>query len=253
MENPTFSKIEAIDQNVPEKKGEEIPISIIGLEDPALMSRELFDSKAFLYHAARDEAFQVNAEFDYSQQMMDGATLGSALYTTDSKSQAENYATIRPNAKGNVHAMLPYKARMLDLRKEEDRTVSARFPPQLAKQWAAFALPRIKIKIDELKKNFDGINSVILHRLEPYYYRLEGTMENENIDFRNDILDTDQAPFSIVDEIWLKFCKEQGIDGVIVIEGGEDHFQMELAATYAFYNLETIGTFDDWHNHKQLT
>lgn len=221
-------------------------IEIIGDTDPSTLSEEEFNEKAWLFHAARDSNFRVEGSFDYSGDKVDMATLGYGLYTTASREQADNYAIIRPQA--SVHKLMPYQARVLNLTSAEElRNLS--FPKELAQEWVAFATPRIEQRIQENRDRLDRWS--YFNRLQEIMHKLATLNYKEKIDLRNDILNTQINPFSVIEDIWQAFCVEKGIEGIIYVEGGEQHFANSNDRTYIFYNLAKVGTYADWRQRNE--
>lgn len=225
-----------------ERKLETARVETIGHEDPRLLTKEQFDKKAWLYHAARNPNFRVESSFDYSQDLVDGATLGCGLYVTASKEQADGYAQIRPGA--TTFKLLPHQAHLLNLTASHE-LVNLSFPKEIVAEWIDYAKPKIMERAQDA-----GTQWFIQHRLFSVLKKMNELPSKSLIDLRSDILDTGNSPFSIIDDIWQAFCALKGWDGIIFVEGGEDHFSRNFDRTYAIYNASKIGTYDDWQQRR---
>lgn len=222
-----------------EKKIEDTFVEVIGDVDPRTLSEEQFKQSAWLFHAARRGDFTVESQFDYEKsEMVDGATLGYGLYTTANRNQAENYANIRPDS--TVFELMPYQSRMLNLTsKNEVKNTS--IPKEIAREWIEFARERV------LERALNS-NYLIKERLNEVLGLMPQLENKDFIDLRRDILGTERNPFSIIEDVWREFCKQKDWDGIIYIEGGEDEFSQHPDRTYVFYNLNKIGTYQDWQS-----
>lgn len=231
----------------PELVPEEARIEVIGLEDPRLLTREQFEEQAWLFHGARNPDFRVDTNFDYQQDMVDDATLGGGLYTTTDKDLAERYALSRPN--GTLWKLMPYQARMLNLTSNmETRNLSG--PWKLVAEWIKYAAATLSERRKDpqvdwaVKKRLDDVLETMV--------MLQADMGTERfVDLRDDILGTRRTPFSMVDDVWKAFCAMKGIDGLIFIEGGGSELTRQNDRTHVFYNLSTIGTYDDWQRRAE--
>jgi len=229
----------------PETGKEEIdkgyPVETIGDIEPTQLSPEQFDQQAWLFHAANSADFHVTQDFDYSQEIVDTATLGQGLYTTTDQKVAQNYAALRQAAA--VAKLLPFQAKMLNLTEAKEAR-NASVPKEIVREWVEFARPQI---IDRVRQTSDQLQ---VSRYSDVLGKMAKLVQKDIVDLRRDILDTGNAPFSIVDDLWREFCQVQGWDGVICVEGGEDHFSKNQDRTYIFYNLEKVGTYRDWQERK---
>ncbi len=220
---------------------EELPVEVVGDIDPMTLTAEQFEQTAWLYHAARKGDFSVESQFDYEKsEMVDGATLASGLYTTVSNEHANKYASIRPDAK--VFKLMPFQARMLNLTSSKEvKNVS--IPKEIVKDWLDFARKRV------LDRAINS-NYLVTERLNEVLSLMPQLETKDFVDLRRDILGTETYPFSMVEDIWREFCKKNGWDGIVYVEGGEDSFSKEQDRSYVFYNLEKIGTYQDWQTRS---
>ena len=225
---------------------------LLGEVNPTSYSKDsIKDVPDLLFHASKKPDFHVSREFNYKEEdEVNGATLADGLYATASKLQAENYANRR---KGNVVEILPYKARMLDLT-AEGRTENLSVPKELLEKWIFFAEPKIAERlafwVDKPQKWFITI------RLDELKLKMSKLLSMDYVDLRKDVLGTTSADNitiagSAVNEIWREFCQVEEIDGIICVEGGEGEFSSQTDATHLFYNLDKIGTYEDWQSKKQ--
>lgn len=245
------------------KNLEPIGVRILGDADPIRLTKEQFDRDPnLLYHGAASH-FDFQPTFDYRAKEYctnsDGSeTLGEGFYTTDSAISAENYSLVRQYSgepQPIVMKVLPYQARVLDLRAATDPTVNAHVPTDFFNRW-----------YEHYKKYFE--NQTIAEN-QPWHVR---AMELEYWNFLNRTkrqVDTGEsidlrvmlgtAPFAKLQspnwpspcymKLFSNFMVEQGYDGLVYVEGGEGA-KKQNSPSYVFYNLEKVGTYDSWQLHN---
>lgn len=230
---------------------EGVRVELIGDTDPASLTREEFEQKAWLFHATRGPQFSVRSDYDYQKDFVDDATLGGGLYATADKDLAEKYAEVRPN--GTMWQLMPYQARMLNLTSAQE-IVNLPVPQELAHEWFEFAQPKIlQMALDQQLDSTDRDRYIAAM---PKIAELRNKITaNQPIDLRDDILLTPRStqPFSVVDTFWRSFCADKGWDGVIFVEGGDDIRTRKDDRSYVFYNPNVIGTYDDWQQRTAQT
>lgn len=229
---------------------------IIGLADPRLMRREEFESSLELLFHGSMVPISFSSEYDYHSEEYandheGSTTLGFGFYSTDDKNEAIKYSLARQNISGVdpiVISILPYQAKMLDLRQKNDTRKNGDTPRELALRWRDCFNVYLNEKL--LHKEVFG---VIFQSLEKRYSKyLDDVLNLEHIDLRV-LLGT--APSHEVSSInfpsppWTmlfsKFMIECGYDGVIYNEGGEG-LEFSGGSSYVFYNLKKIGNYESW-------
>lgn len=246
---------------------EPVEVSILGDIDPRTLSREAFEnSHGILFHGAA-KPFNYSPKYDYSSAEYftdtDGSqTLGEGLYATDARDAAENYSRVRQgkdNAEPIVLVLLPYQARMLDLRGPTDNSKNAPVPKELFEKW--FQFYKNYYFNNENRKNLPWY----IQGSESGYWTLlnEARKLDKVMDLRT-MLDTggiiDPAlrelhhnlPSPPWTRLFSNFMKQEGYDGLVYNEGGEGK-NPKASPSYIFYNLEKIGTYDSWHSGRNST
>ena len=256
-------KPQPLQERRPHKNLEPIGVRILGDVDPTRLTKEQFDRNPnLLYHGAASH-FNYQQTFDYRVAEYctnsDGSqTLGEGFYTTDSVSSAENYSLVRQYSDKSqpiVMKVLPYQARVLDLRVATDPTVNAHVSTDFFNRW-----------YEHYKKYFE--NQTItenqpwnIRAMELEYWnflnRAKGHVNaGESIDLRVMLgtasftkLRSPYWPSPCYMKLFSNFMVEQGYDGLVYVEGGEGA-KRQSSPSYIFYNLEKVGTYDSWQLRK---
>jgi hypothetical protein len=251
--------MKTIDELVSSKKQESQArgISVLGKTDPRTLSREEFNrSEDLLFHGS-SELFDFSQGFDYGSQEYlqenDGSTtLGFGFYAIDDRVEAENYSIVRQaNSSGSpsVIDIMPYQARVLDLRDKSDVTKNVAIPRDLTEKWQAAFLDYLRVKEPR-----SGNLGTILDSMETEYASyLSRVMDLDEIDLRI-LLETAPSPKvksrNLPSPSWTRlftnFMMNQGFDGLVYNEGGEGR-NGKGGSTYVFYNLKKIGTYETWN------
>lgn len=229
----------------------------LGTRDPRTLAPEEFSrSTDLLYHGSRDP-FVFSPDFNYASadyfQSTDGSqTLGEGFYTTDDKSQAENYSRERKFPEVGfepvITTLLPYQARMFDFRQKEDPRRSGDVPKELFTKWHKYYADYRRVS--RTQEDRPWWMSALENGYMNYLARLA---QSEAFTIRQ-MLETAPAPAlksrNLPNPPWSKlfanFMKEQGYDGIIEMEGGEGPGK-QAAASFVFFNLRKIGTYETWH------
>ena len=188
---------------------------------------------------------------EYSTENDGSTTLGFGFFTTDSKKAALNYSVVRQaGILSQVLAIpvLPYQARVLDLRNKDNLSRNAPVSREFATKWKDWFRCYLEIKTPAR----DNIGIFIDQMEREYAMYLERVLTLDEIDLRV-LLETTHAPQiksrNLPSPPWTllfpDFMREEGYDGLVYIEGGEGE-QKENSASYIFYNLSKIGTFESW-------
>ena len=266
-----------------EPKSEIIGVTILGSIDPRGLTRQEFQSlPEKVYHGHRKaDGLGYEPGYDYEgdsfvlKDSQSGASLGQGLYTTDDLIQAQKYSVMRitnSSEENNeipaiIDTLVPYQARMLDLRLKDKKEENGSFPKQIAESWIKYYQSFMEYMEDELTKPVGGDPSKIpdawkvFHRmgtLDQYRRLLDEVISSDNLDLRdllgtgakdafsNSLNQVDHPPWM---PLFTEFMKKSGFDGVIYNESGDaKHFG--VASSYVFYNLNKIGTYESWQSGK---
>lgn len=231
---------------------------IIGLEDPSNMTLQEFNnSKELLFHGSK-EPLKYNPKFVYDDDFyttQDGSlTLGVGIYTTTDQDQAKNYSYVRQidpkDSPLYVTTLLPNQAVMLDLRERDSLAQNAPISKEMFERW--------REKYVRYYKNQDRSNlEWYINQFEAeYMIHLDNLSKYPDIDLRSMLW---TGPDKRTQDGWYpgppwvdlfnKFMTEEGYDGVIYIEDGEEE-KRGPSPTYCFYNLEKLGDYETWHPKK---
>lgn len=222
---------------------------IIGTVDPRTLSREEFEkSPDLLFHGAKEG-------FEFQRKIISGPnsqTVGQGFYTTDDRNNAELYSKIRNSFRGEtvVISVLPYQARVLDLRAKSDPRINAPVPLELAVEYRDFIVALIKKQFPD---EFPG-SSIDYRRTFAYRNLAEHRSNLNKLIFSGKPIDL-RVMLSLLGEakhseyggaFFTEFMQGKGYDGLVYNEGG-DHPNQKHTTSYVFYNLEKIGTFETWN------
>lgn len=243
-------------------KNEAIGIRILGESDPKLLTREEFETSSDLLFHGTACPVSFSPEYNYRSQEYitnnDGSTtLGFGFYSTDDKQEASAYSIARQNVSDVepiVISILPYQANVLDLRQKNDPRKNASIPKELAQKWKVSFLNHLKIR--PLRKGNIG---AILDSVEYKYVEyLNSVLKLDEIDLRVllgtapsgtkqiETLNYPSPPWTI---LFSDFMITQGYDGLVYNEGGEG-LKFNGGASYVFYNLKKIGTYESWNKEN---
>lgn len=233
---------------------------IIGQVDPQTLSEEEFEqSSERLYHGAPRD-FPFSQEFDYKSptyalETAGSTTIGLGLYTTDLRSAAESYSSVRGAEEEPIviKTLLPYEARVLDLRATTDVSKNAPFPKALAEKWNI----RYKKYITDRKPREGILGRHVDASEEKYAAYLDRVMNLPSIDLRVMLetapqpqLKSRRLPSPPWTSTFSQFMREEGFDGLVYVEGGEGQNKQQ-SASYVFYNLRKIGTYESWKSQTR--
>lgn len=244
---------------------------ILGLVDPKMLNREQFNqSPDILFHGAGSD-FIFSRNFVYEHFDNPGShTIGAGFYTTDRRIEAEKYskARRRRGEKTNVLELLPYKARMLDLRTKDNSKINAHVPPDFFQKYVKFIDQEFKAQwanynpqedvnfintcardgdfVEERAKRVKKLNSN--QRDERYKSILKNLKQGEEPIYLRQMLSLEGSRrySEYAAHTFSKFMKQDGFDGIIYIEGG-DIKEQQNPVSFVFFNLDKIGTYDTWH------
>ncbi|OGL97453.1 hypothetical protein A2318_03575 [Candidatus Uhrbacteria bacterium RIFOXYB2_FULL_45_11] len=247
-----------------EHERREIPMSerrpigdvILGMRDPREMTKEEFEkSPDILFHgSATPLEFRPVFNFrddEYLRENDGSTTLGNGFYTTSSREDAECYSGVRKSqgeTRQFVSEVLPFNARVLDLRWKDDKSKNAAVPTELAKAWTEYFSQYLKTR--KPREN-TWLGSMIEQMETDYPNFLQRALKEDSIDLRvllqtspHPKLQSKNLPSPVWSLLFSEFMISQGYDGLIYNEGGEGWNAND--ATRVFYNLKKIGTFESW-------
>lgn len=245
------------------EKSEAVGEVILGRRDPRSLSYEEFiHDPDVLYHGSVDP-LRVNPNFDYREFNENndsaGETLGRGLYTTDKPAAAYGYARLRnQETRGGdsqdvptVTPVLPYEARMFDFRDKTGQTNFVPVPEEIftlyvrkfaehAKRWLETdpntrkgRLVRVNNAVSVMKSWSETKKPVSLFEL------ISATTNNSN------------TMGGLFPEALHETFAELGYDGIIHPDGGQHGAKdTQGAVSYVFYNLDKVGSFQDWQKRK---
>ncbi|HBR80331.1 TPA: hypothetical protein DEA21_01615 [Candidatus Uhrbacteria bacterium] len=234
------------DLEIPLQERKNIGERILGVVDPKGISRAEFEKSPNLLFHGSSKPFEFRPVFDYRSESyireQDGSTtLGFGFYTSDSREEASQYSRVRQGGKPNenfITPILPFKARVLDLRWKDDQTRNAPFPPGLVEAWRVAFFEYFRNR-----KPREGNVGMILDSSEVEYATyLERVTKLKAVDLRT-LLETAPAPEvksrNLPSPYWAilfsEFMLAQGYDGLVYNEGGEGW--KSHGPSYVFYNL----------------
>lgn len=263
-----------------EPKVEIVGVRVMGNVDPRGLTRQEFQSlPEKVYHGHGTEGgmrYDPNYDYDsdeFVEVNQSSATLGQGLYATDSLSEAQNYSVMRisrsasenPNIPTVIETLVPYQAKMLDLRSKADLNENGLFPREVADSWKSYYLSFMEYLEENISQQ-SGSNSSKIPEVYKYFYKnglfgryqelidevissgrldlrnLLGTGSSEG--FSNSFSDLGYPPWM---PLFSEFMKKSGFDGVVYNESGDaSHFGR--APSYVFYNLNKVGTYDSWQS-----
>ncbi len=222
----------------------------LGSVDPRTLSKENFKaSPDLLFHGSGKE-ITFSQNFDYQNNPDDNSSkIGFGFYATPNRKDAELYslAFARKGEKPTIIEMLPYQAKMLDLRRKSDLSHNGSVPQNIFKDWINYYQKWFDTAYGENGKRrpefFKWMDS-------NYLGSLRARSNATSIDLRSMLSEdgfgknTEHAA-----DTFREFMQQEGYDGIIYVEGG-DHLGHKSPVSYVFYNLKKIGTFEAWHTNK---
>lgn len=245
---------------------EPIGIRIIGDKDPGKLSEEQFrNSPDILFHGAMGD-FKFTNIYDYRSpdyyEKSDGSqTLGEGFYTTEERDVAENYSIMRQSGgeiKPVVTEVLPYQAKVLDLRSKFNPSKNAPVPEELFDKWVEHFTTYYKK--DSAERN-DKPWHVNLSETQYFDYLILLKQKMPDADLRI-MLGTAGTRTLEIPSLnypsppWMKlfsnFMVDESYDGLVYNEGGEGK-NGKNHTSYIFYNLKKVGTFESWQESKSQT
>lgn len=275
----------------PKDEGDIIGEVILGTVDPSTLTEEQFlASQDLLFHGAAQEfTYSPNGEYDRANTGGDGtADYGMGFYTTDNRSQAENFSQVRGMRKYKsleplVYPLLPFNAKMLDVRDKTSPDYVGVLPRSFVEQWLQFldeylldentfaslggkreSIPPKPMTGMERWNNF--LRERVMgqpKKLPPMSLRerIKMSVREDSLDRLQKVLDEGKPVLirsdgrlsgifhwmgnGLISEAFHNFMRSQGYDGMIYREGGEGEDGEDLTG-YVFYNPEVVDTYEGW-------
>jgi len=237
---------------------ESIKVVVLGDKDPRLMSKEEFENSSNLLYHGSSKGFKYSSDFDYNndeylKENDASTTLGTGFYTVDNIIAAQSYSKQRQNGieskEENILPVLPFNARMIDFRKEEDLSKNENVPKEFALKWREYFNGYLSKRqeregnIGKMFNQFENDYSKYLDRvLELKSFSLRVLLMTES----SPELRSGSTPSPLWSSLFSKFVIDQGYDGIIYnekVEGSDT-----TCASYVFYNTKKIGTYDSWNS-----
>lgn len=243
------------------KKNDLTPIGerVIGTVDPHTLSREQFSQAPdLLFHGALSE-FEFDQDTDYRKfSFTNSATIGNGFYATNDKENAALYSRIRKSYERSPSApvvieVLPFQAKVLDLRASSNPGINAPVPSGLAQEYRTYINNYYASRFPEgYTPDFSTRplpkDSTDFMSLNSYRSALNKLFkEGKPIELRS-MLSSDGSPGKSENAApyFTGFMLDKGFDGLVYNEGG-DSVDQKHTTSYVFYNLENVGTYDSWH------
>lgn len=246
------------------ERGRIIGTVVIGNIDPHTISKaQISEHPNLLYHGSPNEfTYSHTGNFDEIKSPSLSNDYGRGFYTTDDRSQAENYSRERSVIAlhtPTVYEVIPYKARMLDVRDIKDPEKNGSLPAEFVDEWLKY-LGEFGRDIGTLGTLSEGFQKLSKLKAKIYHDNilnnlnrvLEARSGGQEIKIRTDnefpgIFDKDLN--SLLGIIFQKFMTDIGYDGMIYREGGEGKNRKNLTG-YVFYNYQAVDTYDGWQKRK---
>ncbi len=236
--------------------GQPVELLVLGQKSPLEIDPTNPGDNVALYHGA-GKPLRVNLNYTFAEDsdQPDGSiTLGTGLYTTDDKEQAQKYSDLRGKITGSgfVSAVIPYQAKMLDLRGHRP------VPEPLFQAWADHWLAHfgeIESKY-QAKTKKTMLDELIYEEGLKYSSFLKSIRQITDDSSKREIryvLGTMNIPEyrisqglgPIQNTVFRDFMLSLGVDGLIAQEGGDSR-EFGSANSFVFYNYATVGTIEDW-------
>lgn len=246
---PEKEILENVDQPIGEK--------VLGTINPKTLIREEFESSPELLFHGSSRPFIFSRDFDYHDPEYLGidegtsVTLGMGFYTTD-RGNATDYSHVRASfsereTNPHVTAVLPYQARCLDLRSGLDPSRNAPLPQELIDKWIEFY--RASTQNPDRYKGLPIARH--LERMDEEYLNWLSDLNERKIRDLKMLLRTNEYPGPPWTYTFSDFMIHQGFDGLVYNEGSEKNRDQSVT-TYVFYNLDKIGTYETWHQEREV-
>ena len=261
---PVTGTQEKIQKKIINVNGEEIEASVIGIKNPTSVDIDNLKEDDFILYHGSFKPLEINVDYkheDDSDEPDGSVTLGTGVYSTDDKNQAQLYAKIRANIdqypdypQGYLSVLIPNKAVMLDLRGNKP------IPEPIFKAWVSYwnsVQPKIDSKLKKELSTYSLSYIAIKDANDEYTNFLEKIKDIKNDPNKRNIryvlgtMDIPEYGISTYQdsniEYFRNFMLSLGFDGIIAPEGGDSE-EFGYSDSYIFYNYDKVGTMKDWEN-----
>ena len=241
---------------------------VLGTIDPRTLSEEDFrSSPELLHHGAKQDQLEFDDSVDYTGKSLEtqtrSLTIGNGFYTTPEKRNAEIYSELSrgTDSEARTQELLPFQAKMLDLRARINPRKNAPVTTDFAQEWLSFYQDYFKSQFPTGEPDIEGKPISEQARLASWYsitssylrilksrlasgtaLELRQLLDREEIGMGRQ---TDHAS-----NIFTDFMLRKGYDGLIYNEGGDRIDQKHLTSV-VFYNPKKLGTYDTWQARKR--
>lgn len=240
--------------------GTRIQYLLLGETDPLFIDiNNPKENEMILYHGS-SKVLHVREDYNPSiDENSDGSeTLGTGLYTTDNKEQAEKYAELRGGSNGGyLSVVIPKNAIMLDLRENTP------IPEDIFQKWVDYwleSVPSLKKRL--IEDNGQAIAEILFETVNKYtefLLKIKDIKDDPNKRNIRYVLATMNIPEYGIrfypgqsqNSIFREFMLSLGFDGIIAPEGG-DTKDFGYADSYVFFNYSKVGTLDDWKEREPI-
>lgn len=246
-------------QETPVQTDAPIGERILGTVNPRTLTREQFDQSPDLLFHGSSRPFTFSRNFDYHNldylEIDEGSsvTLGFGFYATD-REDATDYSEVRARlslkeAAPHVTSILPYQAKVLDLRSQSDPTRNAPLSQEFVGNW----ITHYKDFVTNPNR-YNSVNPNVaphLERMGQDYLKFLDRIASQPVDELKRLLRTNQYPGPYWMYTFRDFMLSRGYDGLICNEASEKD-RSKFVTAYVFYNLDKIGTYETWHKQPEV-
>ena len=240
---------------------------VLGNVDPRTLTEEEFRiSPKLLYHGAKQDQLEFDDSVDYTSKSLEtqtgSSTVGNGFYTTPELRNAEIYSEERRGtaSEAKVQGLLPFQAKMLDMRAKINPRRNAPVTKDFAQEWLSFYQDYFKSEFPTGKPDLEGKPLseqawiANWHNITSSYQRLlKGRIASGDALVLRQLLDRSERGRGTETEhaatLFTKFMLSKGYDGLIYNEGG-DRWDQEHTTSVVFYNPKKIGTYETWQSRK---
>jgi len=242
---------EQTENKIPKPIGE----VILGQVDPRTLSREEFDNNPdILIHVATNVELKLDPNWDYTKKGPQiGSTIGNGLYLTNDLDEVERYADDRDRVQKGKAAgrlrLLPYQARMYDMRMEGKTSLNADVPEDFFNSFRDYMIELKSTLPEETDRYYRQELSDMVRYLNRYKLITckDGYVP---IGLRELLAHGNDRPEYFAKD-FTGFMISLGYDGLIYNEGGGGWGSN--APSYVFYQLKNVSTYDMWQQRKTNT
>ncbi len=240
---------------------------VLGKIDPRFLTEEEFNqSPELLYHGSKKADVDFDDSVDYTsiflESQLGSNTVGNGFYTTPEVRNAEIYSEARQQSgsEANLQRLLPFQAKMLDMRASTSPRINAPVTAEFAQEWLSFYQDYFKSEFPTGVPDLEGkpiseqSRLAIKHSTTSNYLTLlkERVASGNSLNLRSLLdrseygrgNDTDHAA-----TLFTRFMLHKGYDGLIYNEGGDKHDQKHTTSV-VFFNPKKLGAYQTWQARR---